>query len=62
MPTDHSKSVQVTITAAGDHPHREAIHQVVNALSTVLDEPEISEMVTATIVTKIKKGAKGADE
>lgn len=56
MPQEDKKPVQITITAAGDHADRTAVHDVVNAVTTRLDQPEIAESVTATIVTKIKKG------
>ena len=57
MPQDDKKPVQVTITAAGNHADRDAVHGVVNALADALDQPEIANTVETTIVTKIKKGA-----
>ena len=55
MPQEDKKPVQITITAAGGHADRSTVHEVVSALTTALDQPEIAESVTATIVTKIKK-------
>ncbi len=57
MPQDDKKPVQVTITAAGNHADRDTVHSVVSALADTLDQPEITNMVETTIVTKIKKGA-----
>ena len=56
MPDEEKKPVQVTITAAGNHADRAAVHEVVGALSDALDQPEIADTVDTTIVTKIKKG------
>ena len=52
MPQEDKRPVQVTITAAGSHADRAAVHQVVNGVTDTLEQPEI-----ATIVTKIKKSA-----
>ena len=57
MPQEEKKPVQVTITAAGKHADRDAVHEVVNALTDALDQPEIADTVDTTIVTRIKKGA-----
>lgn len=57
MPEDEKRPIQVTITAAGNHADRAAVHQVVSALTDTLEQPEIADTVDATIVTKIKKSA-----
>ena len=57
MPQEDKRPVQVTITAAGNHADRDAVHEVVSALSDALDQPRIADTVDTTIVTKIKKGA-----
>lgn len=45
----------MTIRTAGDHADRAIVRQVVEALTEVLEQPDIAENVEATIVTKIKK-------
>ena len=57
MAQEDKKPVQVTITAAANHADRAVVAQVVEGLTSVLDDPEIADSVSATIVTKIKKNA-----
>ena len=57
MGQDEKKPVQVTITAAGNHADRGIVAQVVEQLTDVLDDPDIADSVSATIVTKIKKNS-----
>ncbi len=57
MAQDEKKPVQVTITAAANHADRGIVAQVVEGLTGVLDEPDIADSVSVTIVTKIKKNA-----
>lgn len=56
MPED-KKPVQITITASAHHADRNIVARIVSALTDVLDEPENSNDIEATIVTKIKKSA-----
>lgn len=55
MPEDDKPPVQVTITVAGNHEDRIEVLKVVDALSATLDEPEIANTASSTMVTKIKK-------
>ena len=57
MPQGDNRPVQVTITVAESHADRAAVHQIVDALTDTLEQPEIADAVDATIVTKIKKSA-----
>ena len=53
MAQEEKKPVQVTIRAGGNHADRVAVQNVVGALRATLEQPDLADTVTATIVVEI---------